>query len=401
MQKFRIYALIHGQTLPLGLLSGCEIKQMDITEQKRRGFTPVQYEFSENHSDYKTYATSLPFVDPMKLHTNHVIVYDIEEAEIEAALGGAIRKFDNLCSRLFLAGIQDIRSKTDNKLYSGQTYLYQVNKIYRLDEHGDEQDVSLNLKSGHIFLPNRPERSTWHVESTDAFLGELLEFKDPVFNKALKYLYGSSVGHFRLDSYEKIALYHFKSVELIVNTLSSKESFKERVDETASILDLTQEQAEEIKKYWDARSNGDIAHSSYNDMTAFYPNQFPLPNGLEYPWAYLDSTARVVLLKYFDVRKRYFHVDIQEPYDPSEQLSLGVVNAHSECNHLFFQTSSRDKKTILNSLRNEFAKTFKINKKDVAVEFVGTKETARVFITDPTKEARIENLQKKMIRITF
>ena len=97
MTKFRVYALIHGQTLPLGKLAGCEIKQMDSDEQKRRGFSPIQYEFSENRDGYISYATSLPFVDPMKLYTNHVVVFDIEEYDAKAALGGAVRAFDNLC----------------------------------------------------------------------------------------------------------------------------------------------------------------------------------------------------------------------------------------------------------------------------------------------------------------
>jgi len=400
MQKFRVYALIHGQTLPLGNLDGCEIKQMNIEEQQARGFSPVQYEFSENEHGYKSYATSLPFVDPMKLHTDYIITYDIEEADAKGALGGAIKKFDRVCSRLFLAGVQDIHSKTGT-LYSGSTYLYQVNKVYLLDEHGNEQDVDLNLKSGHIFLPNRPERNEWYVESTNAFLNDLLEFKDPIFNKALKYLYGSSTGHFRLDSHEKTALDHFKSVELIVNTLSSKDSFKDRVDEAATILELTPEQVEQIKKYWDARSNGDIAHSHHNDMTAFYPNQFPLPKGMEYPWAYMDSTARVVLLKYFAIRKRYFHVEIEEPRESSENLCLIAVNPHSECNHLFFLTSNRNKKDVLRELRRKFAEAFKLDKKDLEVEYAGSKKMASVFIKDPAKEARAENLPRKMIRITF
>lgn len=400
MQKFRVYALIHGQTIPLGSLAGCELRHMDLDEQRARAFSPIRYDFSEDDCGYKTYAMNLPFVDSMKLRTNHVAICEIRESEPSKALGGAIKEFDKLCSRLFLAGIQDVKSKTGN-LYSGETYLYQVNKIYCLDGEGGEHDVDINLKSGNIFLPNRPDRTDWCVKETGHFLDQLLEFKDPVFNKALKYLYSSSVGYFRSESYEKIALDHFKSIELIINTLSSnssKDSFKERVDKVATILSLTNEECTEIKKYWDARSNGDIAHSSHNDPTSFYPNQFPPPKNLEYPWASFDRTARVILLKYFDIRKRYFQVDIQQPYGRVDHLTLGVVNEHSECNHLFFQTLTKHRKEVLKELKTVFVNVYGLDKKDVQVEFDNSTKRARVLVRGD-KDIKLVSISRKIITV--
>lgn len=400
MQKFRIYALIHGQTIPLGDIGGCNIRHMDFEEQKERKFSPIQSEFSENDGGYKTYATNLPFVDPLKLHTNHAVIFEIEERDSRAALGGAIRAFDKLCSSLFITGIFDANSMHNRPI--GETYLYQVNKIYVLDNKGAEQEASLDLKSGHIYLPNRPDRNTWLVPASDKFLSELFKFNDPVFKKALKYLYSSSVGHYKLNSYEKIALDHFKSIELIINTLINKDKekdFKRRVDQASEILGLTADESTQIKKYWDARSNGDIAHSDHNDSTAWYPNQFPLPTGLEYPWSYLDNVARVVLLKYLDIRKRHFHVDLYTSHDSEDHLSLGVINEQSECNHLFFYTQSKDKKQILKQLSEAFVNSFGLNKEDVEVEFIGSKEKARIFVKEAGKKIELQKLRKRMIRI--
>lgn len=379
MTKFRVYALIHGQTLPLGKLAGCEIKQMDSDEQKRRGFSPIQYEFSENRDGYTSYATSLPFVDPMKLSTNHIVVFDIKEYDAKAALGGAVRAFDNLCSKLFLTGIRDFKSATDR--YIGETYLYQISKIYQLDENDNEQDVILELQSGHIFLPNRPDRNEWQKEESKDFLEKILDFKDPVFSKALKYLYSSSVGHFRLASFEKVALDHFKSIELIVNTLSKKKTFKERANEAGKLLELTADEIEEIKKYWDARSNGDIAHSHHHDPVAFYPNQFPLPQGgMEYPWAHLDRLSRVVLLKYYDVRRRYFHIDVHEPYgDDQANPTLGITNEHSDCNHLFFETKTKNREDVLKEIKTEFSKSFQTNEEDLETEVLNSQNGRHLF----------------------
>ena len=404
MTKFRIYALIHGQTLPLGKIAGCEIRQMDSSEQKRRGFSPIQYEFSENRDGYTSYATSLPFVDPMKLCSNYVVAFDIEEHDAQSALGGAVRAFDNLCSRLFLAGVRDYKFTIDR--YIGETYLYQISKVYQLDENGNEQDAPLVLQSGHIFLPNRPDRNEWQDEETAKFLDKILDFKDPVFSKALKYLYSSSVGHYRLASFEKIALDHFKSIELIVNTLSKKDTFKQRVDEAAEFLELTADEIAEIKKYWDARSNGDIAHSHHRDPVAFYPNQFPLPTGgIGYPWAHLYRLSRVVLLKYYDVRRRYFHIDVHEPYgDDSSPPTLGAMNEHSECNHLFFETNTKHKKDVLKELKSEFCKSFQVDEKDLETEILGARNRRDLFIVglfvkNPDFCAETNNIRNKCISI--
>ena len=42
MYKYKIYALINGETLPEGKIFECEIKKMGFDEQAKRGFAPIQ-----------------------------------------------------------------------------------------------------------------------------------------------------------------------------------------------------------------------------------------------------------------------------------------------------------------------------------------------------------------------
>lgn len=379
MNKFRVYALIHGQTLPIGKIDDCEIKQMDFDEQSRRNFAPIKYEFPPK-KEYETYVTSVPFVDPVKMYSKYVIVHDLEEGDYKGALGGAIRKFDKVCASLFISGVRDVHLK--HNLYSGEPYLYQINKVYLIDDEDQECEVELDLKSGHIYLPNRPERNEWLNSDTEDFLNKIYNFKDPIFRKALKYLYSSALGHYRLNSSEKIALDHFKSVELIVNCLSSKEGFKDRVDEAGAQLDLTEDEINKIKRYWDDRSNGDIAHSTHHDPTAFYPNQFPEPKGMQYNWSFSDSLARKILLKYFDLRNRFFIIDIEEPFEQDKNLTLGVMEGNNECNHLFFQTSTKQKNLLLNEVKNKLIEVFGLDKGDFKIEFYQSKAHISILLNE-------------------
>lgn len=379
MNKFRVYALIHGQILPLGKIDSCEIKQMDFNEQLNRNFSPIKYEFPPKE-EYETYVTSVPFVDPVRMYSKHVIIYDIEERDYKGALGGAIRKFDKICASLFITGVRDVHLK--HNLYSGEPYLYQINKVYLIDEKDQECEVELDLKSGHIYLPNRPERNEWLNMDTEDFLNKIYSFKDPIFRKALKYLYSSALGHYKLNSSEKIALDHFKSVELIVNCLSSKEGFKDRVDEAGKQLGLTEDETNRIKRYWDDRSNGDIAHSTHNDATAFYPNQFPEPKGMEYGWSFGDSLARKILLKYFDLRSRFFIIDIEEPFGKDKNLIFGLIEGNNECNHLFFLTNTKQKNLLLSEVKSKLIEVFGFDKTDFKIEFYQSKAQVSILLNE-------------------
>lgn len=387
MSRYRVYALIHGQTLSVGKIDDCEIRRMDFEEQSRRNFSPIKYDFPPKEG-YETYVTSIPFVDPVRMYSKHVIVHDIEESNHKGALGGAIKKFDRVCASLFISGVRDVH--LEHNLYSGEPYLYQINKVYLINDKNQECEIDLDLKSDHIYLPNRPERDEWLNNDTGDFLNKICDFKDPIFRKASKYLYSSALGHYKLNSYEKIALDHFKSVELIVNCLSNKKSFKDRANEAGLQLGLTEDEIKRIKRYWDDRSNGDIAHSTHHDTTAFYPNQFPEPKGMEYNWSFADSLARKILLKYFDLRNRFFIIDIEEPYDQSRNLSFGVIEGENECNHLFFQTNTKQKQVLLNEVKTRLIGVFGLDKKDFEIGFYKSKSHISISLG----EGKALNLSK-------
>lgn len=67
-----------------------------------------------------------------------------------------------------------------------------------MNESGDELDTDLKLESGHIYLPNRPELNQWRDKNTQKFLEIIFNFHDEVLERAIKYLYRSSIGYFIL-----------------------------------------------------------------------------------------------------------------------------------------------------------------------------------------------------------
>jgi len=169
--NYRIYALIIGEIIHEGNFFGCEIRKMTFAEQKRRKFFPIQSIFSEIHDTkyYKTYATSLPYIDPIRIKSKYVVICDINEHEPKAALGGAIKIIDRLCRFLSIVYVEDAKRKFNRERFSLLPYLYQVNKIYSLNTNGDEVNTDLKLESGHIYLPNRPELKNGEIKTPKNF----------------------------------------------------------------------------------------------------------------------------------------------------------------------------------------------------------------------------------------
>lgn len=377
MSKYRIYALIHGETLPEGKIFECQIKKISFEEQERRKFSPIQSVFSEGEDVdyYKTYVTSLRYVDPVRIKSEYVIICDIEEDKPGDALGGAIKEIDRICRFLSLACLEDVKRKFGRNRGSFEPYVYQVNKIYLLDKNGKESAVDYKLESGHMYLPNRPEQTKWRDSGTNQFLDEIYDFHDEIFERALKYLYRSSIGYLVLDSKEKIALDHFKSIEIIVNSLSNKDKFKLRLAEAVSKIGITPEEKKRIEDFWDDRSKyGDIAHPSLFDEVERYPNQFPVPSNARYSGGGFDSIAPSIILKYFQYIKGVFVIDIDEPsnHDGHEikegtfsrvyTISLWGTTHHNE---LCFYTTEKDKNRLQNKLKESFAEFYKIPKKSI------------------------------------
>jgi hypothetical protein len=281
---------------------------MSFEEQAKRKFSPIQGTFTDDMTrEYKTYVTSLPHVEALKIKSEYVAINEIEESDPLAALGAGIRAFEELCRYLFLANVEDIQRKFESKIGHANTYLYQVVRIYEIDERRGEKEVDYQIRNSHVFLPNRPDATEWRHADTNAFLKDILSFRDEIFERALAYLYRSSIGYFVLHSPEKIALDHFKSIEVIVNSLSRKKTFKKRLSDTAVLIGLTPEEVERISKLWSDRSKGDVAHSKEFGISDRYPNQFPIPSDTQYSGSYADSIAERVCIKYYEYRKSLYN----------------------------------------------------------------------------------------------
>lgn len=377
MSKYRTYALIHGETLPTGKIFDCEIKKMSFDEQERRKFSPIQSVFSEEKdvNYYKTYVTSLRYVDPILIKSEYVITHNIEEDDPGGALGGSIKEIDRVCRFLSLACLEDVKRKFGRNRGSFEPYIYQINKIYLLDEKGNESDVNFKLKSGHIYLPNRPEFTEWRDSDTTLFLDEIYSFHDEILERALKYLYRSSIGYLVLDSKEKIALDHFKSIEIIINSLSKKHTFKQRLKEACSKIGISPEEEKRINDFWSERSTyGDVAHVSPFDQAERYPNQFPIPSNVQYSGGGFDSVAANIIIKYFQYIKGVFTIDIEElsnqdGSDAKESTftlvySIGLWGTFHH-NHLYFNTSEKNKNKLKDKLKKSFAEFYKIPKKSI------------------------------------
>ena len=379
MSKFRIYALIIGETLPVGKIFGNEIKKMTFAEQKRRKFSPIQGIFSKNKDfEYeKTYATFLPYVDPIKIKSEYVIIHEIEEDKPGSALGGAIKEIDKLCRFLSIAGLEDIKRAFSREHGSFEPYIYQVNKIYELNSKNQEVEVTFKLESGFVYLPKRPEFNKWRGRGTGKFLKEIFNFQDDILQRALKYLYRSSIGHFLLDSGEKIALDHMKSMEIIIKDLSKKRDFKDKLEEAGTKIGLTDKEKEKIMEFWKDRSEyGDIAHASMYDNSERYPNQFPIPTNVEYPGAAFDSIAGSVLLKYFYYKKSLFHIKIEEPFESTEKSGVKTNNEgtfdmiyyswpENKGISLCFYTNESNEEKLVGLVKKAFAKKYRVNEKDI------------------------------------
>ncbi len=374
MPKYRIYSLIHGETLPIGKIFDCEIKKMNFDEQTERGFAPIQSVFSEDEDleYYKTYVTSLPYVDPLRIRSEYVIVCDIEEDKPTEALGGAIRRIDRVTRFLSLACLEDVKRNFGRDRGSFEPYVYQVNKIYLLEKGDKERDANFQLQSGYMYLPNRPEFTDWRDPSVNDFLEEIFNFYDETLERALKYLYRSSIGSLILDSHEKIALDHFKSIEIIINSLSKKKNFKDRLKDASTKIAIDPKEGKRISDLWDERSKySDTAHPSPFDEAERYPNQFPIPSNVRYSGSGFDSVAPNIILKYFQYIKGIFTIDIDDTYEGCEEGSFSRVytmfplGAKNQ-NHFAFHTKEENKNILKNKLKKAFASAFKMPESSIA-----------------------------------
>lgn len=376
LPKYRIYALIHGPILPLGEKFGCEIKRMDFEEQKSRNFSPIQSTFSKDIDEYKTCVTSLPYVDPMKIKSEHAVFCDIEERDENAALGGAAKRIDKLCRYLSVAQLKDLRDKHQKDVGGFAPYYYQINKVYLLSPDNKEKDIELTLRSSGISYPNRPEANDWRVQATSTFLEHLFNFKDETFERASKYLYRSAIGFNRGHSPEKIALDNFKSIEIIVRTFGGKDwGFRKKLNVASIELGLTTEEKDSILKLWNMRSKfDDVAHPAMFDQAEHYPNQWPLPSNVSYNGSSYTQVAVDVLLKYLGYKKNLYRIEVENSDILGEEGVLMEVNPMWESNRLMFCSAEQNKDKLKKDIKTAFSQKYGFDKKNITANFGATKK---------------------------
>ena len=368
MDHYRVYALIHGHILTEGDIFDCRIEKISFANQKKRKFTPLLSKFSNNIDEefHKTYVTFLPYVDTLKIKSEHVIICALSEKDIESALGGAIRKIDKISRFLTFANLEDVKNKHGRNLGHFEPYVYQVNKIYKIEPNGEETEVTPRIESGFVYLPNRPEANKWRDPETEKFLKDSYNFDDEVFQRALKYLYGSATGNMVSNSPEKVALDHIKSLEIIIDSLTEKGSFKARLAEAAKKLNLLPEEIEAIEKFWTDRSKySDTAHPAPFDRSEMYPNQFPIPDGVMYSGGVFDPVASNVLIKYYHYKNSFFKIDLVlidgKIADESSEDELSEIyslspNGLNHQNHYGFYTTETDRNKLKHKIKKAFSK---------------------------------------------
>ena len=75
INKYRVYALIHGQTLPIGRLFDCMIKPMSLRTQKRRKFEPIKSDdVLDAYTEHKSFVSNIPYIDPKILKSEYVVI---------------------------------------------------------------------------------------------------------------------------------------------------------------------------------------------------------------------------------------------------------------------------------------------------------------------------------------
>lgn len=366
MKNIRVYALILGEVIVPGNYMGCQIKEMEFEEQVKRKFKPIQGIFLQRLTKrYDTYATYLPYIDPLKLKSNYVIVYDSYETDVKMALGDAAKNIDRVCRYLSIGMLQDIKNSVGEKYANFYPYLYQLVKIYKLNIDNEEVDTRFKITNSSIRYPRRPEKNVWNDKKTVIFLKNIINLHDTTLERALKYLYRSSIGTMLLDSPEKVALDHFKSIEIIINSLSNKDNFKDRLKEVKSILNLSDDDERKINVLWNERSKfGDIAHPSKIDQVERYPNQFPPLSNVRYT-GLVDSIAGKICLKYYEYKRSIFTIDIERATIKSLEKRLGIVNHGSDSNHYIFFTEEKNKEFLENEIKRALIKELNVKPGDI------------------------------------
>lgn len=381
-KKIRIYAKIIGYVLPKNdfILNHCVIKKMSFKEQKKRKFLPLRNVINEDFKNpwYKSYITYPSNSDFREIKSNYVIFTDIERftaksgqakdsagyhGDISSALGIAIRRFDKVIGALSLSSCDLLFNK--HKRYLATKYDYQVCRIYELVGE-KEIDAEKPFMGGWGGMINFPDKKSSFKDINFGLMNRMLESKDKVFVKSLRYLLKAVKGmHLNLPI-EKIFIDYTKSIELIINSFKGK-YFSKKLERASKILDISDVDRQTIKDIWKSRSRGDFAHASDSLRSFSLPPQFPEPSDADF-FAKIDSfeLCSMILLKYFKYIDNEVEVRINDSskrfmddkyFDKLIDVNIGE--------YLAFYTSIKNRRTLTIKLKQELAKHYKCKYKNI------------------------------------
>lgn len=326
---FRVYAKIIGHVLPGNenvRLYGCVLRKMSMREQERRHFKAIEVGIKDPGDPrfHKSYITRKIFNDPRYIKTQYVIYCDVKVYDENAALGMAVRLFDNVSGSLALVASSWFNKKHNRNDYHG--YEYQLCKVYKLDTDGKEISIGEpQINGGGWSMICYPGVKDFKVLDS-RMLTRILKCDDEIFKKAFKYLLQAEQDYYKHVPPEMLTINLFKCIELIINSFEGRK-FKNKLKHTAKELKLNNEDIEKIKTLKKARDDGDVAHPKKGSPSAFYPPQFPVPGDVDFPNFWYSGLTSKILVNYFLYIDSLVFVntaaDFQDDIDVISSVNLG------------------------------------------------------------------------------
>jgi hypothetical protein len=360
MGKYRIYAKIIGPILPGSptTYEDCIILPMDISEQEKRKFKPIEANSPEptEQNFYKSYVTHRRDADPRIIKTNHIIRTDIETHHVGSALGQAIKIFEKVTGTLGITALIQFEQKHGRK-FNYTNYEYQIVRIYKL-ENDKESEAEVPVFAGgsvsHINLPSETDMSVLD----EKLMERMLKSRDDIFWKSFGYLQSGQKGFRNNTAPEKMTLDFMKSIELVIRLWNGKK-FSSQLKNATKELGIDKEDADKIMELWRLRSGGDVAHAKRGSRADFYPAQYPIPSNVDY----IDSGALAVrvLTKYFLFRDSILSIHISDKghYDIDELIDVNQGAAFA------IRPSKKGKKFLTPFLKKKISTHFEIPLKNI------------------------------------
>lgn len=360
MENFRVYAKIIGYVLPAEseevALYGCVIKKMYEKEQKERGFKPIEIDVGDpgDPTYFRSYITSKIFSDQLFIKTDYVIYCDIRVHDENAALGAATKSFNKVVGSMALTASHRFNIQHHRTDYKG--YEYQLCRIYKLDEVGNEKTTdNLSIMGRGWSMINLPETTDFYGTLDQKLLERLIRNDNEIFNKSFYYLLKAEQDFNRRIPPEMLTINLFKCIELIINSFKGRK-FRNKLKNASEILSLSPEDIRNINVLKLARDNGDVAHPRTGRRSDFYPHQFPIPENIDYPNFWYSGLTAKVLLQYF----LYIDSEFEVRIDREEWTEKDILYSVNFGSYYLIHPTIRERKKLIPYIKSKLASAIRV-----------------------------------------